>query len=305
MDRILDRFLNVKRNKSKGREKPHKLILLLACLDWISANDAKENRVLLDERLFDLFHQYWDQLVGIDRTRSQRNSNYPVFHLQSDALGWEVFRGDDSRLKGYVPESTLIKEGAYAKFAQDIWNYLSSEENRDVTKLAILFEYFPEERRKLPPQNFKSLRHFDDEIFGKKKAPKKVTKIEKTEYQRNPLFRSYLLDQYDFTCAISQFRVIPVRNLVQACHIIPFAETGDNSLMNGIALCANLHSAFDNGFIGIGDDYEVIINKSEFEESRSVYSLAQFEGKRILLPENEEFWPSLDFLKEHRKRFKI
>ena len=49
MDRILDRFLNVKRNKSKGREKPHKLILLLACLDWISANDAKENRVLLDE----------------------------------------------------------------------------------------------------------------------------------------------------------------------------------------------------------------------------------------------------------------
>lgn len=75
--------------------------------------------------------------------------------------------------------------------------------------------------------------------------------------------------------------------------------------MNGIVFCVNLYLVFDNGFIGIGDDYEVIINKSEFEESRFVYSLVQFEGKRILLFENEEFWLLLDFLKEYWKRFKI
>jgi putative restriction endonuclease len=39
--------------------------------------------------------------------------------------------------------------------------------------------------------------------------------------------------------------------MVDACHIVPFYKTYNNHPTNGIALCPNLHRAFDKGAIAV------------------------------------------------------
>lgn len=91
--------------------------------------------------------------------------------------------------------------------------------------------------------------------------------------------------------------------MVDACHIVPFSECYDDTLSNGIALCPNLHRAFDRGLIAISDDYTVLVNKNFVENKRSAFNISQFAGKRIFLPDSEDMYPSLDNFAKHRCRF--
>lgn len=91
--------------------------------------------------------------------------------------------------------------------------------------------------------------------------------------------------------------------MIDACHIIPFSESYDDTIKNGIALCPNLHRAFDRGLISIDDNYKVIVSK-KFIESKSSYLLRQFEGKMILLPTEKKFHPSIENLSQHRNYHK-
>jgi len=79
-------------------------------------------------------------------------------------------------------------------------------------------------------------------------------------------------------------------SMVDACHIVPFSESYDDTLTNGIALCPNLHRAFDRGLISISDDYTVLINKNFVEDKNSAFSLSQFGNQKIILPYSEELY---------------
>ena len=81
--------------------------------------------------------------------------------------------------------------------------------------------------------------------------------------------------------------------MVDACHIVPFSESYDDTLTNGIALCPNLHRAFDRGLISISDDYTVLINRNFVEDKNSVLNLSQFEDKQIILPYFDRTLPSI------------
>ena len=88
--------------------------------------------------------------------------------------------------------------------------------------------------------------------------------------------------------------------MLDACHIIPFAKSHNDTISNGLALCPTLHRAFDRHLIAIDDNYRVIVSKSFIERSDSPYSIQQFEGKHILLPSTNKFYPAQDNLQNHR-----
>ena len=92
-------------------------------------------------------------------------------------------------------------------------------------------------------------------------------------------------------------------SMVDACHIVPFSECYDDTLSNGIALCPNLHRAFDRGLISLSDDYTVLVNKNFVENKNSVYNISQFAGKQLILPENKDLYPSLENFAKHRCKF--
>jgi putative restriction endonuclease len=112
------------------------------------------------------------------------------------------------------------------------------------------------------------------------------------EALRGTQFKTYIPKIYNYTCAISRQRIIVADiQMIDACHIRPWSETKDDSIQNGIALTPTLHRAFDRGIITINPDYTVSVSKDISESAYSPFNLSQFEGRRILLPEREEWWP--------------
>jgi putative restriction endonuclease len=88
--------------------------------------------------------------------------------------------------------------------------------------------------------------------------------------------------------------------LVDACHIVPFSVSQNDTIPNGISLSPNLHRAFDRGLIAINDNYQLVVSTA-IKENDSPYSIKQFVGKQLLLPSKEIFYPSLENLNWHYK----
>ncbi len=74
------------------------------------------------------------------------------------------------------------------------------------------------------------------------------------------VFRQIVIANYAGKCAISG---INIRELLVASHIIPWAKNENERLNpeNGICLSTLYYTAFDKGFIGLNDKYEILISK--------------------------------------------
>jgi len=114
------------------------------------------------------------------------------------------------------------------------------------------------------------------------------------------LFRATILASYDYRCAISG---ISVPSLLQASHIIPWAESEGRRLdpRNGIALSALHDRAFDRGLITFDEDLRVIVsgrlrvgNPSETHR----IALLDIENKPLRLP--TRYAPDPEALAYHR-----
>jgi len=123
-------------------------------------------------------------------------------------------------------------------------------------------------------------------------------------HARDTLFRREIVRLYDDQCCVTGVRVSApyAFSMVDACHIVPFYKTFNNHPTNGIALCPNLHRAFDKGAISIDDDYRVVVSPTFVENESSAYSLNVLNGKQIDLPKDAQFLPDLAALAWHRKQ---
>ena len=119
---------------------------------------------------------------------------------------------------------------------------------------------------------------------------------------RNGVFKKLVPSIYNNCCCISRMRVISTYNIqmIDACHIIPFAISHDDTIVNGIPLCPNLHRAFDRGLITVDEFYTVQVSPS-FHEDEQAYSIKQYEGMQIVLPNERKYYPAIDNLAWHRK----
>ena len=109
-------------------------------------------------------------------------------------------------------------------------------------------------------------------------------------------FRDFVMTGYGNKCAITG-NVIRWNNYnnLEAAHIYPKSHGGEFLPSNGIAMCRDLHWAFDKGFFTIDDDFRVRVHDdidSEF--------LREFDGKQIRLPSDQFFVPNRDNLRYHR-----
>jgi putative restriction endonuclease len=124
--------------------------------------------------------------------------------------------------------------------------------------------------------------------------------IQEEYFVRGALFKKEVPKQYDYTCAISRMRIISFENIqmVDACHIVPFSVSQDDTIKNGICLSPTLHRAFDRGLITITEDYKVKVSPA-VREVTSTASLGQFNGIPILTPPHPAYVPSKENLLWH------
>lgn len=108
-------------------------------------------------------------------------------------------------------------------------------------------------------------------------------------------FRDFVMVGYNNLCAITG-TVIRYENYtnLEAAHIKPKSHGGLFLPSNGIALCRDLHWAFDKGFYTLDDEYKVVVHP----KTTSDY-LKSFEGKQMYKPSNSFFVPDLDNIHYH------
>lgn len=307
----LQQFTNLRVNKSASRgDAPHKPIMLLSVIQAYRLNWFQQNRITLSPDLIRLFRTIWSQLVVTDH---RPTFVYPFFHLSSSAF-WRLIPqevGDTRIQKDYwmcKSVETCSRILDYVEIDRELSAFLQNEQPRKLLETAILNYYFPD-TMVLYKQVMAELFDQDDvQPFIEIPGSNVDTAIldENLYIIRGGTFKKIIPQIYNNTCAISKSRFVSVQasmSMIDACHIIPFSETRDDSVNNGIALCPNLHRAFDRGLLSVSDDYTVLISRSLVEDSSSPYNLSQFEGQKIFLPFNEQLYPSLENFAWHRKHF--
>ena len=123
--------------------------------------------------------------------------------------------------------------------------------------------------------------------------------FQQTRFIRESSFRDLVLYFYEEKCAITG-TAISYRSLnnLQACHIIPDSHRGPAHPRNGVAMCQDMHWAFDKGFFTIGNDFTVQVH----ERVRTVPGLQPFHGKPLFLPRDNRAYPSEMALRYHKDK---
>ncbi|WP_198338413.1 HNH endonuclease [Labrenzia sp. VG12] len=77
---------------------------------------------------------------------------------------------------------------------------------------------------------------------------------------RDAKFRQHIRKLYDRTCAFTGLRLINGggRPEVEAAHIVPVKEGGNDSVQNGIALSGTVHWMFDRGLLSLSEDFDIL-----------------------------------------------
>lgn len=77
---------------------------------------------------------------------------------------------------------------------------------------------------------------------------------------RDAKFRQHIRKLYDRTCAFTGLRLINGggRPEVEAAHIVPVKEGGNDSVQNGIALSGTVHWMFDRGLLSLSEAYDIL-----------------------------------------------
>ena len=281
----------LRQNRSTGPA-PHKPILLLALFDLLDEVTTPRNLFPIDARLAELFDRNWALYVT---TEHKKQLYQPVHYLQRDGLGWTVYRADGQPdIRKYPHGKTISTKGLYGRFEDSFFQLLAQPEWRDYFRTVVIdwyFHTFPLTTPTLP-----------NRLEEPPAAYAPPVRDAYTRYRRSKQFGPAVLHLYDHTCALSRLRVTPNAGIVQACHITAHAATQNDHYANGIALCANLHRAFDHGLLSISDDYRVLV-QSTLQESTSPYGIRRLAGKKILLPADARFLPDRAALAAHRQHW--
>lgn len=86
-------------------------------------------------------------------------------------------------------------------------------------------------------------------------------------------FRVVVTDAYRRRCAITGESTLPV---LEAAHILPFAEQGPHEISNGLLLRSDFHKLFDLGLITVTPEYKVEVSsriKEEWFNGKAYYRL--------------------------------
>ncbi len=315
---VIDKILSLNRGVTKFGAAPHKPVLLLAVIDSFDHGEITENRIEITDDLLRHFYDNWSLLVKSDNTP---NFALPFFHLKNEKSGiWNLITMPGKEIPTTKSKSIKSFKALHdtvqaAALSNDLFDALSDSGAREVIKNAILRKYFgikSQSQLKDYPTFSESI---EKEMFGdpNENYARKVNRIiqavpdesiEEILVLRSSIFRRIILDIYDNQCSVSGLKIgdINKTSLVDVCHIIPFSDTKNDSVRNGIALSPTFHRAFDRGLIAVSDNYTVMVN-ARLKDYKPESGIRKYENQKIYLPKDERYWPSPESLYLHRNKF--
>lgn len=291
---------------------PHKPILLLAVFSLIRKGVITSNKIEISPELVLEFKEYWLKFVQTPHTA---NFALPFFHLSREPFWFLVAK---QGVSVPITSSNSIKSFRalrdtvlFAQLDSGLFELLLEKENNYLLSEMLISTYFPDQKSNGVEAGYNLFSQLESEILNDDKAVYQ-TRIEQLQstlneedfteevFVRCGIFKREIPKLYNYACAISGMRIESSSNIqmVDACHIIPFSISHDDTIRNGICLSPNLHRAFDRGLFTLTNDLEVKVS-SQISESVSPFNLKQFDGRKINLPVSVQYHPSRENLEWH------
>ena len=264
-------------------EKPHKPLILLAAFDLIDEGLATVEQIPWCQELRDRFSA---RFLLVKKHNDQNNPNLPFRYLASDGFWLPCEANQTSPLRRDIQVSDFGK--VFARFTDGFEYLVAIPENRRLMREALIVRYFPHLRSNVP-----------DHVAA---IPSVTLVNEEVEYGRSPAFRRKILSIYDHQCAACGLRIkLPAGNdvsFIDAAHLIPFSESQNDHPTNGLALCKNHHWAMDRKLIAPCPDHHWRVSTVlDPRRSNGENELLTLSGQKLLLPQDEAFYPDIEGLK--------
>ena len=295
--------LRVNRHKNRGIA-PHKPILLLSILELISQKKMSQNKIYLTAELISTFQKYWSHLGS---TLHNSSINLPFFHLRGDRF-WHLkpkFNLDSVVRNMKSPSLKSLDEIVeYAYLDSELFQLMTNSDERSILQKILIDTWFTDKQNEVNEL-------FDIDAFLEiqnklKEGGGKIYSLEELDVEdkviiRDDAFRRVLTSVYDYRCAFCGLRVIDQngKNTVDGSHIKPFSIFYDDRISNGLSLCKNHHWAFDKGWFSVDKNYRILVKNTVEEVAPNNRAMKDFEGERMILPNRNSYYPSIECLKWH------
>ncbi|WP_188499718.1 HNH endonuclease [Pontibacter amylolyticus] len=300
----LKRFIKLRQGVTKYGRAPHKPVLLLTFIELFEKAELSENRVYISPELVARFKETFALLV---RTSHTSDFSLPFYHLATEGF-WSVRTKMGGILQVHIRSiHTLSEVVEFGYFADDLYTLLLDTASRNILKTAILDHYFPDTKAEyLNTKQGGYIQNLQSYLLNESPASYTLALNENDEEEafiRGGMFKKLVPQVYNHTCCISGMRLVSNHgfSMIDACHIVPFSLSKDDKINNGLALCPNLHRAFDRGLISVDEKLKVLVSDTIAEDLSNNYALLHLRGKPLTLPFGEKHFPSLSNLSWHRK----
>lgn len=309
MDELLrykQKLTHLRVNRSKGQSAPHKPLLLLSIIQEIEIGNIRQNKIYITAELVARFKNNFFLLSNAQSFTP--NFSLPFYHLNSEGfwhfkyqVGRQLQLTTSLSITGLKQLQDVID---FAYFDNELFLLLLQNESRSILKDCISETYFNGkiDKKTLGNNYYEEVEEIllnEPAIVYKKEV---LTLDEEEIFIRKGAFKKIVPQIYNQSCCISGMRIISSFQIqmVDACHIVPFSESHDDTITNGISLCPNLHRAFDRGLIAIDNNYKLIVSE-KFSEECINYSIAMYANKKLMLPLESKYYPAINNLEWHRK----
>jgi len=316
--KYVDYFKKLRRSSNKLLGKaPHKPVLILSIILLIKKGFITSNRIYINSELLLSFKNSWNKLV---ETKHSCKFYLPFFHLRSEPFWFLVSKNGKmlelTRSNSIKSFKSLDETVAFAEIDKELFQILKDEKYSSFFIELLIGLYFPNQKSNFYLNEINDIEtNIQNQILKEdgENYQKLITELkfklsddeyEEEIYLRGGLFKRIIPKLYNYSCCISEMRIESLSNIqmIDACHIIPFSISKNDTITNGLSLSPNLHRAFDRGLITINKNYIVRVSPIIIEND-SPFSLSQFEGKQIILPENDKYYPSPISLDWHNKEY--
>jgi putative restriction endonuclease len=111
-------------------------------------------------------------------------------------------------------------------------------------------------------------------------------------------FRVAVTDAYKRACAVTSEHSLPV---LEAAHIVPYADGGAHDVSNGLLLRSDLHRLFDLGYVTVTPELRLEVSprlRGDFENGRTYYPM---HGGPLDVPSAGSLRPNPELLRWHNE----
>ncbi|MBJ6727180.1 HNH endonuclease [Geomesophilobacter sediminis] len=296
---------------------PHKPLLLLAVLDLVARGVVTSPFVDVDRDLLelnDLFNLYWRRVVPLGQSSSIA---FPFSRLAREPF-WELVprQGDvvtDAVINNTSSVTYLRRHVLGARIEEGLFHVMQSAEGREALRDALLVFCFSTEMqvalREQSAINREAI-DYSRKLEERSHLPLVKEILEEESYRpavRDQGFRRLVVTSYDHRCAVCGIRIITPEQYtaVEAAHIVPWCRSKNDDIRNGMALCKLCHWAFDNGMVGVSENYGVIVSRQISADGNAPGFLLTLAGRTIVGPEDKRTWPAHEYLTKHRQEWRL